>query len=180
MSNFIIKSMILRSLHTLRFEFWWCLFESLSSCSSHLRSLHVLAGTLLVFLFFFILVGHFNCVIVPWIFSPPSGWVHRLVRLRSLHYWGIIHSIFFCRSFLPFQLRWLLKHECYISLLAYISITPLLFLNAHIRFWGLSSFSFCSKSGAISTRSSADDALETLLLSLASLISLLVSSGLNE
>ena len=83
-------------------------------------------------------------------------------------------------EFLPFQLRWLLKHECYISLLAYISITPLLFLNAHIRFWGLSSFSFCSKSGAISTRSSADDALETLLLSLASLISLLVSSGLNE
>ena len=106
-------------------------------------------------------------------------WTYQLVRLRSLHYWGIIHSIFFCWIFCPLQFRWLL-HECYISLLAYISITTLLFLNAHIRFLDLSSFSFCSKSGAISTKSSADDALEALLLSLASLISLLVSSGLNE
>ena len=143
-------------------------------------SLHILVWTLLVFLLFFILVGHFNCVIVPWIFSPSSCWVNQLVRLRSLHYWGIIHRIFFYWSFRSFQLRWLLKHECYISLLVYIRITPLLFLNAHIRFWGLSSFSFCSKSEAISTNSSANDALETFLLSLASLISLLVSSGLNE
>ena len=75
-------------------------------------------------------------------FLPPSGWVHRLVRLRSLHYWGIIHSIFFCWSFRPFQLRWLLKHECYISLLAYINITPLLFLMHTYAFgvWVLSAF----------------------------------------